>query len=90
MAPEDFARLDAACDMTPGRDPNAGDEAVHELLEDALQLRSDRLRACLVALRVAHVPLDLDTAACLVELGDRMGTLIEQALAQESQGLPAE
>ena len=65
---------------------NPGDEAVHELLEDAFQTRSARLRDCLLALRVARVPLDLDTAACLVELGDRMGILIEGAL---SQGPPA-
>lgn len=58
----------------------ASDDAVRALIDDAIIDRAARIKRCLDALRAADVPLDIDTAECLLELGERMGVLIQEAL----------
>lgn len=66
--------------VAPGQ--RASDDAVQALIESTVVDRAALMRRCLTALRAAGIPLDLETADCLSELGERMAVLIQEALAE--------
>ena len=74
-----------------GEPPNAvqrdreSDDAVQELVESTVVDRAALLQRCVVALRIANIPLNLETADCLSELGSRMTVIIHEALGQTAE-----
>lgn len=61
----------------------AGDQAIQEVIEMAVDDHASLVKRCLDALRMNGIPLDCETGSALQELGARIHAVIHDALATD-------